>query len=47
MEIIFQISYDVDDLVYVINLRMRSLLDIVMYGLSYYYAKLSLLFRLS
>lgn len=28
MEIIFQISYDIDDLVCVINLRMRSLLDI-------------------
>lgn len=29
IEIIFQISYNIDDLVCVINLRMRSLLDIL------------------
>lgn len=44
MEIIFQISYDIDDLLCVIN---SFFVGYFIYGLSYYYAKLSLFFRLS
>lgn len=50
MEIIFQISYDIDDLVCVCvcyKLAHPFFVGYFIYGLSYYYAKLSLFFRLS